>query len=176
MIGKWIIASLLALVGLTGVLQKTHSGKSEPIQRIGQTARIELPDAGIDMLARVDTGAATTSVHAEEVEIDGDRVNFSLLGRDGRKISLSRPIAKISTVRQAAGSEKRVFVELTLKHLDHARPVLVNLNDRSHLHYPMLLGRNWLENGYLVDVATPAGFPEPPLNAADPVEPSLVDS
>lgn len=176
MIGKWIIASVIAFAGLAGLMGRTGNEPAEPFQRIGQIARIELPDAGIDMLARVDTGAATTSLHAEEVEVDGDWVNFSLLGRDGRKISLSRPIAKISTVRQAAGSEKRVFVELTLKHLDHTRPVLVNLNDRSHLHYPMLLGRNWLENGYLVDVATPSEYPEPQLNLPNPAEATLADS
>jgi hypothetical protein len=31
--------------------------------------------------------------------------------------------------------------------------VLVNLNDRSAMKYRLLLGRNWLENDYLVDVA-----------------------
>jgi hypothetical protein len=30
---------------------------------------------------------------------------------------------------------------------------MVNLNDRSAMKYRLLLGRNWLENDYLVDVA-----------------------
>lgn len=133
---------------------------------IGPTEIVAIADASIGLPARVDTGAKTTSVHAESIEVVDDVVHFELVCQDGRRVMLERPLAKVRQVRSATGSEKRVFVELTLSHGGHAKPVLVNLKDRSHMAYPLLLGRNWLMDDYIVDVSRDSTLT---LNSADPV-------
>jgi len=129
---------------------------------IGPTETVDIVEASFGLLGRVDTGAKTTSVHAESIQVDGELVSFDLACPNGRRISMQRPIAKTDKVRSAAGSEERIFVELTLEHAGHAKPVLVNLKDRSHMAYPLLLGRNWLKDDYVVDVAQEPVVPSAP--------------
>ncbi len=136
-----------------GWLQRPAASASETKRLIGPTERVEISDASIGLLGRVDTGARTTSLHAESIQVNDGTVSFSLVGEDGERIPVSRPVAKIDTVRSAAGSEERIFVELTLEHDDLVKSVLVNLKDRSHMSYPLLLGRNWIQDDYLVDVS-----------------------
>lgn len=120
---------------------------------IGQTEKVEITEASIELLGRVDTGAASTSVHAEELRIDGNMVSFALTAPDGQRVFLRKPIAKTGNVRNAERNEQRIYVELTLHHAGLTKRVLVNLNDRASLTYPLLLGRNWLKDDFVVDVS-----------------------
>jgi hypothetical protein len=49
--------------------------------------------------------------------------------------------------------DHRYKVRLTLKWNDFAKTVLVTLNDRTDMEYPLLIGRNYLRGDFLVDVA-----------------------
>ncbi len=140
-----------------GWVQRPNTQDSKRV--IGPTETVEIAEASMNLLGRVDTGARTTSVHAESIELEGGTVSFVLTGGDGQRISMRRPIAKTRPVRSATGTEERVFVELTLEHAGLAKPVLVNLRDRSHMTYPLLLGRNWLQDDYVVDVSQPPVVP-----------------
>lgn len=134
---------------------------------IGPTEKVEIADASIGLIGRVDTGARTTSLHAEAIEVGESTVSFMLIGPGGERVPMHKPIAEIATVRSATGSEERVFVELTLQHGGLAKPVLVNLKDRSHMNYPLLLGRNWLKDDYVVDIShPPVAVPKAPQLAA----------
>lgn len=140
-----------------GWLQRPATPEAKRL--IGPTERVEISDASIGFLGRVDTGAKTTSLHAESIRMEDGTVRFALVGADGERVTMRRPVAKIDTIRSAAGSERRVFVELTLQHEDLTKSVLVNLKDRSHMTYPLLLGRNWIEDDYLVDVSRQTSMP-----------------
>ncbi len=131
---------------------------------IGQTARVGIEEVAMEFVARVDTGAATTSLHAEEVRVANEMVDFVVFNRDGSRVPLRLPLARMGTVRNSGGSKERVFVEMTLNHEGESKRVMVNLNNRARLSYPLLLGRNWLMDDYLVDVSRE---PETPARAAD---------
>jgi len=120
---------------------------------IGPTETVVIADGLLDLPARVDTGARTTSVHAEAIHLDGDDVSFELVCPEGRRVPMRRPVVEIRKVRSATGSEERIFVELDVEHDGNVKPVVVNLKDRSHMTYPMLLGRNWLMDDYIVDIS-----------------------
>jgi len=140
-----------------------HRPAEKPVAKrvIGPTEIVAIADASMGLPARVDTGARTTSVHAESIEVVDGMVSFNLIAPDGRRVAMEKPLAKTHMVRSATGSEERVFVELTLEHDGHSKPVLVNLKDRSHMTYPLLLGRNWLQDDYIVDVSlAPAATPQ----------------
>jgi hypothetical protein len=48
--------------------------------------------------------------------------------------------------------DPRYKVWLTLQWNDFRKQVLVTLNDRTHMEYPLLIGRNFLRGDFLVDV------------------------
>ena len=157
MAGKALLLFIAA--GVLGAGWIYHPAKHESKRVIGQTAIVGVAETSMELTGRVDTGAATTSVHAESVLVDGDMVSFMLIGEDGRQVKLQRPIARKGTVRNASRSEERIFVELTLTHEGRSKRALVNLNNRAGLTYPILLGRNWLEDEYLVDVSVAPQLP-----------------
>lgn len=125
----------------------------EKKQVIGQTARVGIEEAALEFVARVDTGAASTSLHAESVRIENGIVDFIAVNQEGVRVPLRLPLAKTARVRNSGGTQERVYVEMTVQHEGRSKQVCVNLSNRSGLTYPLLLGRNWLEDEYLVDVS-----------------------
>jgi hypothetical protein len=129
---------------------------------IGPTTLVEEVESELDFKARVDTGAASTSVHVEEWAIEdesptmeeniGKKIRFRIQNHRGESQWLESQIEAIGVVRTSEQQEERYKVELTLCVNDVRKPVLVTLNDRSHMKYPLLLGRNFLEDDFLVDV------------------------
>ncbi|AZQ10753.1 RimK/LysX family protein [Shewanella khirikhana] len=131
---------------------------------VGQTTEINLPAAGLAMTARVDTGASVSSIHAFDIEVVGGAgkkmkddigklVRFSTENAKGETQRLEARIVKVSTVSNSQGTESRYAVDLELAHDKDVRSIRVNLRDRGHMDYKLLLGRNWLEDTYVVDVA-----------------------
>ncbi len=62
---SWISVVIFILISF-GCAQDIYGRKV-----VGETARISLADAGIEYLARIDTGARITSVHALDMEVPG---------------------------------------------------------------------------------------------------------
>jgi len=104
----------------------------------------------VKLPARIDTGAATSSLDAREVQIKDNVIEFSLPEKYGG-LRLSLPIVDWRTVRSAGARERRPVVEIEFclgpKHM-RAR---VNLKDRSQVKYPFLIGRNALKDNFVVD-------------------------
>jgi hypothetical protein len=129
---------------------------------IGETAWIEVGSVPFTYLARIDTGARTTSIHAIDVKVMdgsvdpdenvGKDVSFRTLSRDGKSTLLTRPIVKVSTVTNSQGTEQRYVVSLQVANGDVEKDVEVNLRDRTAMSYKLLIGRNWLTKDFLVDV------------------------
>ena len=112
------------------------------------------------MEARIDTGAETSSIHAENirlVEKDGKRyVQFSLLNREtGEHIPLERRLHRRIVVKQNtdAPPDRRYVVRMWVT-LGASRIWLdVSLSDRDDFEYELLLGRNMLMDEFVVDVS-----------------------
>ena len=131
-------------------------------QVIGPTAEVVAEDGDLTFAARVDTGAATTSVHVDKVVIEdespkksenvGKTVRFRMSNHNGQKEWVVRKIADVGVVKTSERKEERYKVKLTLECNAVKKRVLVTLNDRSKMQYPLLLGRNFLQNDFLVDV------------------------
>jgi hypothetical protein len=155
--GFHLLAALLIIAMLIGML-KSESESGSGVPMIGQTVRIEI--AGIPLLARVDTGAASSSLHACDVRIRDGMVHFTTYDDHGRAVPMQAPFVKQDMVRSASGGQERVFVALVLRHNTKEQSVIANLTDRSNVNYRMLLGRDWLGGNYLVDVSRPPHAPE----------------
>ncbi len=131
---------------------------------IGPTADMVVAETGLSYEARIDTGAGNTSLNAFDLEIEGgsakkmkDNVGktiwFTTENNKGDKKRLNAKIVKTSTVSNSQGTETRYMVALKVGFKGEERTVNVNLRDRQHMDYKLLIGRNWLKNKYIVDVS-----------------------
>jgi len=111
---------------------------------------------------KLDTGALTSSMHAEDIEYferDGDEwVRFDLdlkdIERDKLvKSRIERKLHRELTVRGAGGKEDRPVVLMKVCIGDRLLEEQFSLRDRNEMHYPVLLGRRTLEKLGPVDSA-----------------------
>lgn len=117
---------------------------------IGVEEEVMLLPWGVKLPARVDTGAAMTSLDARNLVVKGNVAEFQLPERYGG-LRLSLPVVGWKGVRSAEHRERRPVVELEICLGPKRLKVRANLNDRSLVKYPMILGRNVLSQGFVVD-------------------------
>ncbi len=129
---------------------------------IGATATLLEKQSGLLFRARVDTGAKSCSLHIEEMEIvdeedtmaknKGKVIRFRIKNGGDETHWLESRIEKYVIVKTSANRERRYKVPITLVWKGVEKKVLVTLNDRNNMEYPLLLGRNFLLGDFLVDV------------------------
>ncbi len=126
--------------------------------------------------AKVDSGAETSSLHASSVEAFQKsvmengvpkkllHVRFTTEDDRGARHTVERLVSRIDQVRSASGTHSRYFFHETVWINDRSFQIEVNLADRTGLSKKMLIGRNLLNQGYLVDT-TGAYLATPSLTA-----------
>lgn len=136
----------------------TTAGKMHlPI--IGAVEWVTVEPGDVQMEARIDTGAETTSVHAEDIQLvekDGKRyVQFTLLDpASGEQVALEERLRRKVLIKQSAGDpERRYVIRMWLTLGETRSRVDVTLSDREFLDYPLLIGRNFLIDTMIVDVS-----------------------
>ncbi|MCK5023795.1 MAG: ATP-dependent zinc protease [Candidatus Aenigmarchaeota archaeon] len=106
---------------------------------LGLIEKVKIHNNGkvVEADALVDTGAAMTS-------IDLDLATEAQLGPVKRTFKVKAPITK--------SVEQRPVVMVTIEVGGRKIEVEANLKDRSHMKYPILIGRNLLYRNFLVDI------------------------
>lgn len=126
---------------------------------VGWNELVDLPTWSIKGLrAKIDTGAKTSSLDVDHIELIGDnKVKFNVVlskRTRARKVSVIAKISKIAKVKSSPiHNEERVFVKTKLKLGPVEKEIELNLIDRSNLVYRMLIGRSALKPDFLVDVS-----------------------
>ncbi len=107
--------------------------------------------------ARIDTGAATNSMYAIDTELfeeNGEKmVRFKFVDHKDNEHAITRPLVDTVTITQASGEQTRYVVEMGLCVGDYYEETRFTLADRSNMTFPILVGRNFLENSLLVSSA-----------------------
>ena len=117
---------------------------------IGLVEEIILLPWGVKIPARIDTGAAVSSLDVRELTVKEKTAEFSLPPKyGGTRISV--PVVGWQKVRSAESRERRPIVEIDLCVGPKKLRARVNLNDRSQVQYPFLIGRNILKENFVVD-------------------------
>ena len=152
------VALLLFAAPALGQLEAEEQGRL-----IGATATVTEVSTGLPFDARVDTGATSCSIHCEKMKIEdpsddprenvGKPVRFLVKNSAGETEWIEAKIVDHVIVRTSEKSDDRYRVRLKLRYEDVEKKVLVTLNDRQKMNYPLLLGRNFLSGDFLVDVA-----------------------
>ncbi len=117
---------------------------------IGEVEDVILMPWGVKLPARIDTGAATSSIDARELKVKNNMAEFKLPKKYG-DLRIHLPVIGWQDIRSADFKEKRPVVEITLCMGPKILHVEVNLNDRSTVKYPLILGRNALKDNFVVD-------------------------
>jgi len=135
----------------------TTAGKMHlPIIGAVEVASVE--PAGLQMEARIDTGAETTSIHAEDIQLvekEGKRyVRFNIPDGNGGKVPQEiRLHRRVLIKQQGAEPERRYVVRMWVTVGEIRSRIDVNLSDREDFEYPLLVGRNFLLDAAIVDVS-----------------------
>ncbi|MEW2008782.1 ATP-dependent zinc protease [Microbacterium sp. NPDC078814] len=123
---------------------------------------VSLPDLGVDWIkAKIDTGARTSSLHAfdiQEFERDGEAwVRFRVKPwQDSQEdaVVVESPIHDRRAVRSSSGhAQERLVVQLMMRLVDREVMAEVTLSNRDEMGFRMLIGREALRRGYVVDPA-----------------------
>ncbi|MGE6605353.1 ATP-dependent zinc protease [Halomonas sp. NPDC076908] len=153
---------------------------------VGRSEWVGFPEVGTYLQARVDSGANTSSLSATDItrfERDGeDWVRFKLaLNEDDVVVESQRdewieaPIERRVRILQASGEESRPVISLLMTLGPISENVEFTLNDRTHLVYPVLLGRRFLMDIALIDVADTYLHDRPEFPGGEPTDQAAED-
>lgn len=127
---------------------------------VGNLERCDLPELGIKGLhVRVDTGAATSSLHVdnvEEINIDDDIwIKFDIHPDIHDVKKLIRCEAKVAGQRKVKSStatrQRRYVIETDIIMAEQRWKIQLTLTDRSEMTYLMLFGREAMVGRFIVD-------------------------
>ncbi|RDS82524.1 ATP-dependent zinc protease family protein [Dyella psychrodurans] len=126
---------------------------------LGWRERLALPQFGIASLkVKLDTGARSSSLHVDELEAfarDGAtwlRFTVGLGRRSARHVHCEAPACdRRVVVDTGGGRSERWFIRTDVMLAGERFEVDMNLTDRRHMLFPMLLGRTALMGRFAVD-------------------------
>jgi len=134
--------SLIATVGVTS-LALVSPVAAQGKQVVGWLENARIYPGNLVIIAKLDTGAKNSSLNASnitEVERGGERwVRFKVTNRYGKIAVIERKVHRI------------VAILLGICLGNFYKEVEVNLADRSHFNYQMLIGRSFLHGNLIVD-------------------------
>lgn len=129
---------------------------------IGRKEKITLPELGLNLVwAKIDTGAYTSSLHAEDIreeEMDGKKVlKFQILMPKHQKFTGKTLVFEKYREKKVKNSfgqaEVRYLIETKIQLAGETYRAEFTLTDRSSMKNSILLGRKILRGKFLVDVS-----------------------
>jgi hypothetical protein len=162
------------LAGLLGALVMALPAAAGEKKVVGWIEKVRLSPGNFVVHAKLDSGAEYCSLDAAnltEFDRNGQRwVRFDLSERDGKKITIERPLLRMATIkRHFAQSQKRPVIKLGVCLGNIYKETEVNLVDRAGFNYRMLIGRKFMEGAVIIDPSAKYTV-EPECKEASPLE------
>lgn len=147
---------------------------------VGTSESITFPQFNKSITAKVDTGATTCCLHANNITVDSRSRKVSFSCPDLSANVLSLPLVSVVEVRSADhGGDNRPVVELDVVFGGQQfSNVQFNLNDRSEMDAKVLIGENLLKQGKFAVKVTETEQPDTVESEPAPAEinPAVVRS
>ncbi|MDZ7923357.1 MAG: ATP-dependent zinc protease [Marinagarivorans sp.] len=151
-------------------IKSTPTPTSPPKMTVGRVEWVWIDKLDDFVKARIDTGARSSSIHATDIqyfERDGKNwVRFKMHTHKAKKGAKSSdkavvepayevPVLRMVKIRQASAAEmeRRPVVKLRVRIDQFEDDAEFTLTNRSGMIYPVLLGRGFLKDVIVVDVA-----------------------
>ncbi len=146
--------SLFSTITLIALLSLTALVYAE--QTVGLVESVRIDPSGLVVVAKIDTGADNSSIHASDVVRFKRRgeswLRFRVVNREGKSETLECKLVRVARIKTPIGkSQKRRVVMLGLCLGNTYREAEVTLVDRSRFRYRMIIGRSFLLDDFLVD-------------------------
>lgn len=146
------IVYLILMIWLGGITLVHAADK----QSIGWLEKVSINNHELQLKAKIDTGATTSSLNAiiiKKFTRDKQRwVQFRVHNKEGEDIFLERKILRtVKIKRKLALPIKRYVISLGICLGNSYREMEVNLANRENFVYRLLIGRNYLKEHFLVD-------------------------
>lgn len=147
---RMILCVVLAAMAMLGA----SAAHSRMLVIVGHVEDAVVLPSGLEVKAKMDTGADLTSIHAVNIEKyrkDGrDWVSF-VVDTGDRRMRFRRAVERIVRIRRAGTAiVERPVVRLHLCIAGYNKLAEVNLADRSRMSTPLLVGRSFMKTGGLV--------------------------
>ncbi|MGD8567595.1 MAG: RimK/LysX family protein [Gammaproteobacteria bacterium] len=122
---------------------------------IGWIEKVKLDD-GLIITAKIDTGARHSSLNVKDHKLFRKKgeswIRFPVTGTNGKTVTIERQIIRYADVkRKGYRAQRRPVVQMAYCLADVSKMVEVNLVDRTQFKYPMLVGRSFLRDDFVVD-------------------------
>ena len=127
---------------------------------MGYVENVFVGKLGLEMKAKLDTGADSSSVYARDVHIyrkggKDDWVRFRLIGKNGRTVRYDQNVRRFALIKKKTGGTiRRPVIHLPICVGGVEGLAEVNLADREEFEYDFLIGREFLASRILVDSAS----------------------
>ena len=134
----------------------------KPLIIIGTHDKIDLPELGIeDLECKIDSGAFTSTIHCTKfnvVERNGVRqLDFCVLDKWHPQfndvIHTATDFSEKKVKSSNGESESRFVVKTKAVLFGNTYPITFTLSNRRKMRFPVLIGKKFLKNKFLVDVA-----------------------
>ncbi|UCX04816.1 ATP-dependent zinc protease family protein [Shewanella glacialimarina] len=127
---------------------------------LGEAESVYMDEVKTTFATRIDTGAESSSLDARNIvlfERNGEEwVRYDVMtnGPDKAGNTFESKVERFVRIKQDATSEddRRPVIHAHLKIGQYSAETDLNLTDRSHLDYPLLLGRKFMKDIAIVDV------------------------
>ncbi|MFK7909696.1 MAG: ATP-dependent zinc protease [Akkermansiaceae bacterium] len=133
-------------------------GRSKSKILIGRREWLALPNLGVSIIsAKVDTGAYTSSLHAQDIESFSkggvEHVKFTTHDHHGQEIICEAQVVQRKKIKSSTGKGRmRYIIRTTAKTIGGLEwELLLSLANRSVMKCPLLLGRRALSGYFVVD-------------------------
>jgi hypothetical protein len=127
---------------------------------VGWREWVSLPGVGVPWIkAKLDTGARSSALHAFDIEElsgdEGDRVRFRVRPWQRSEtdvVVVECPVHDRRSVRSSSGhAEERIVVLLDIELFGRIVSAETTLTNRDQMGFRMLIGRETLRQGFIVD-------------------------
>lgn len=121
---------------------------------IGCIETVNFPEFGLnDIQAKVDTGAYSGAIHAEDIRLSEDALTLFFSFPEGGKDIATKDFVEVKVTSAFGHQEVRYVVNTEIDIQGKTYPIRIGLSNREKMRFPVLLGRRFLrENGFIVDV------------------------
>jgi len=124
------------------------------LRLIGRRTFVQFPEFGLQkIVAKIDTGAYSSSLHAINMRVENDVLYFDLVKEDGSLESCTAHEFEQKIIRSSSGHQQTRYLITTPIIVGGKRiRTTIGLADRSGMNYPVLLGRKVIRSKFLVNV------------------------
>ncbi len=145
---------LLALLMLSVTPGQAARGNDKEV--VGWIQYVRLYPGALQLKAKMDTGAQTSSLNVEHIESfnrNGAKwVRFSVTNAEGHSVTFERPEVRIVRIKRQFGRVQArpvVMLGLCLGSIFKLTPL--DLANRQGFNYQLLVGRRFLKGEFLID-------------------------